>query len=373
LIPPAPAGPAPSQTPPDAGDAAAGSPPAGDASSGLARLRRGCPELAARLRGAERAAATDAPLLILGEPGTGRSTLARALHGASRRAAGPLVEVDPGSVPSALFESEFFGHRPGAFTGAAAGEGRVARAAGGTLVLDHVEDLPLASQPKLLRLLAERRYTPLGGEDTPADARFIAIGPEDLTARVVRGTFRGDLYYRLEVVAFRLPALRERRPDLPALLDDLLADLGERFGRPGLRLAPAARAWMQEHPWPGNLRQLRNVLERSLILDGAAATPPEVPAGGGPAGAAAAGAAAAGAGATAWVVLDPHPPEATLPSPAGTGGPAGALPPRPLIEVEKQEILRALAHTRGHQARAAALLGISRKALWEKRRRYGIP
>ena len=308
----------------------------------LQRLLRDYPALAAALRGVENAAATDAPALILGEPGTGRSSLARALHAASRRAAGPLVEVDPGAVPSALFESELFGYRPGAFTGAAtAGEGRVARAAGGTLVLDHVEELPLASQPKLLRLLAERRYVPLGGEETAADVRFVAIGPEDLTGRIARGAFRSDLYYRLEVVAFRLPPLRERRADLPALLEDLLADLGERFGRPGLTLAPAARAWMLEHPWPGNLRQLRNVLERGLIL--------------------------AGADSDAAVIDPPPPPDLSLP--------LGAAPrlPRPLLEVEQEQIREALAYTRGHQGRAASLLGISRKALWEKRRRYGIP
>ncbi|HYL04633.1 MAG TPA: sigma 54-interacting transcriptional regulator [Thermoanaerobaculia bacterium] len=306
------------------------------------------PALAAALRGVENAAATDAPVLILGEAGTGRSSLARALHAASRRASGPLVEADPGAVPSALFESEFFGYRAGAFTGAdTAGEGRVARAAGGTLVLDHVEELPLASQPKLLRLLAARRYVPLGGEETAADARFIAIGPEDLTGRMARGAFRPDLYYRLEVVAFRLPPLRERRADLPALLDDLLADLGERFGRPGLALAPAARAWMQEHPWPGNLRQLRNALERGLILAGEPA------------------AAAEGRERFLAGVIDPlPPPDQVLPFDAA---------PRPLVEIEKEHIRSALAFTRGHQGRAASLLGISRKALWEKRRRYGIP
>jgi sigma-54 specific flagellar transcriptional regulator A len=361
----------------------------------LRRLLRGCPALAASLRGVERAAATDAPLLILGEAGTGRSTLARALHAASRRAAGPLVEVDPGALPSALFESEFFGHRPGAFTGAAAGLGRVARAGGGTLVLDHVEELPLASQPKLLRLLAERRYAPLGGEDTAADARFIAIGPEDLTARVARGTFRADLYYRLEVVALRLPPLRERRPDLPALFEDLLADLGERFGRPGLRLAPRARAWMQEYPWPGNLRQLRNLLERSLVLGGATAAPPPPDRTGAPAvldppppeaamaaafgataTAAAAGTralAAASAVAPAAGSAAPAPAPAVSVVPVPGGAAAAQFGPRPLIEVEREEILRALAYTRGHQGRAATLLGISRKALWEKRRRYGIP
>jgi DNA-binding NtrC family response regulator len=298
----------------------------------LARLLRDFPDLAVAIRGADRAAATDAAVLILGEPGTGRSTLARALHAASPRASGPLVEVDPGAVPSALFESEFFGYRAGAFTGAqSASEGRVARAHGGTLVLDHLEELPLAAQPKLLRLIAERRYAPLGGAEVAADVRFVALSSDDLTSRVARGAFRPDLFYRLEVVAFRLPPLRERRQDLPAILDELLADLAERFGRPGLTLAPAARSWMQSHPWPGNLRQVRNVLERGLILEGV-----------GP--------------------LDPPPAEGALES-----------HPRPLVEVERQEILAALAYTRGHQGRAAALLGISRKSLWEKRRRYGIP
>jgi DNA-binding NtrC family response regulator len=298
----------------------------------LARLLQDSPALAESLRGVERAAASEAPVLILGEPGSGRSTLARALHGASPRAAGPLIEVDPGSIPSTLFESEFFGYRAGAFTGAEqAAEGRVARAEGGTLVLDHVEELPLPSQPKLLRLVAERRYAPLSGAETAADVRFVAIGSEDLPRRVARETFRPDLFYRLEVLAFRLPALRERRPDLPAILDHFLADLGERFGVRSPVLAERARAWILDHPWPGNLRQLRNTLERGMIL-----------AEGGP--------------------VDPPQPEGVM-----------ETRPRPLLEVEKEQIRNALAYTRGHQGRAAKLLGISRKALWEKRRRYGIP
>jgi DNA-binding NtrC family response regulator len=298
----------------------------------LSRLLQDFPVLAESLRGIERAAATESPVLLLGEAGTGRSTVARALHDASPRAAGPLVEVDPGAIPSTLFESEFFGHRAGAFTGAGGGsDGRVAWAEGGTLVLDHVEELPLSSQPKLLRLVAERRYSPLGGAETAADVRFLAIGSEDLPRRVARETFRPDLFYRLEVLAFRIPSLRERRADLPRLLDHLLADLGERFGVRDPALAPRARAWMQDYAWPGNLRQLRNTLERGLIL-----------AEGGP--------------------IDPPPPE----------GPQEARP-RPLLEVEKEQIRNALAYTRGHQGRAAELLGISRKALWEKRKRYGIP
>ncbi|HET9229461.1 MAG TPA: sigma 54-interacting transcriptional regulator [Thermoanaerobaculia bacterium] len=298
----------------------------------LPRLARDFPVLAESLRGVERAAATDAPVLILGEAGTGRSTLARAIHDASPRAAGPLVEVDAGAIPSTLFESELFGYRAGAFTGAErASDGRVGRAEGGTLLLDHVEELPLATQPKLLRLVAERRYAPLGDAERTADLRFLAIGSEDLPVRVQRETFRPDLFYRLEVLAFLLPPLRERRRDLPAILDHLLADLAVRFGRPHLQLAPSARAWMLDHSWPGNLRQLRNVLERGLILAGDGS-------------------------------IDPPPPEGTA-----------ELRPRPLLDMEKEMIRNALAYTRGHQGKAAELLGISRKALWEKRKRYGIP
>lgn len=273
-----------------------------------------------------------APLLLVGEAGTGRTSLARAVHASGPRAAGPLVEVDPGAIPASLFESELFGYRPGAFTGAGSGShGRVERARGGTLVLDHVEELPLAVQPKLLRLVAEEAYAPLGGRERRSDVRFVSIGSEDLTARVRRGAFREDLFYRLEVLAFRVPPLRERPEDLPGLLDGLLADLAERFGRPEAALSERAREWILRHPWPGNLRQLKNVLERALIL----ARPGES--------------------------LDPEPP-------AG-----GDAPPRPLEEVEAEEICRALAHTRGHQGEAARLLGISRKALWAKRKRYGIP
>jgi DNA-binding NtrC family response regulator len=159
----------------------------------------------------------------------------------------------------------------------------------------------------------------------------VALGAEDLPERVARGAFRPDLFYRLEVLAFRLPPLRERRGDLPLLIAELVADLGERFGRSGLELSPRAVAWMVEHPWPGNLRQLRNTLERALILA------PDGP-------------------------LEPEPPDPVLES-----------RPRPLLAIEKDEIRRALAYTRGHQGRAAELLGISRKALWEKRKRYGIP
>jgi len=288
------------------------------------------PSLKNELRGAIRAAASSAPILVLGESGTGRSALTRALHFSSPRRDEPLVEVDPSVIPSSLFESEFFGHEAGAFTGAdTPSVGRLARAEGGSLLLDHVEEIPLAVQAKLLRLLAEGWYSPLGGVERPCDVRFLAIGAEDLTRRVERGAFREDLYYRLEVITLRIPPLRSRKEDIPALIDYFLRDLAERFGRENVRLSTTARSWMEEYNWPGNLREIRNLLERALLIDDGA-------------------------------VLDPKPPTST------------GDKPRSLSEVEQEEILRALAYTRGHQGNAAEILGISRKTLWEKRKRYGI-
>ena len=298
----------------------------------LARLASSSPSLASRLEALQRAAASEAPILILGEPGTGRSSLARACHAESGRAAVPLVEVDAGAIPATLFESELFGHRPGAFTGAEQVHlGRVARAEGGTLLLDQVEELPLATQPKLLRLLSERRFHPLGGDEVEADVRFVAIGPADLTARIDTGTFRDDLYWRLEVLTFKLVPLRDRPGDVVPLAEAMLADLAARFGREGARLSPSARAWLPEHPWPGNLRQLRNALERALLASESSSVEPERP---------------------------------KL---------AGGERPRSLAEMEEAAIRAALAWARGHQGKASQLLGISRKNLWEKRKRYGIP
>jgi len=302
---------------------------------GLDVLARSSPSLRALYQQADRAAKSSAPVLILGEPGTGRSALARGIHAAGERSEANLVEVDAAAVPASLFESEFFGHRAGAFTGAeTASEGRVGWASGGTLLLDHVEEIPLAVQAKLLRLLSDGRYVPLGGGERVADVRFFAIGSHELAQRVRNGSFREDLYYRLEVVTLVIPPLRERRDDLEPLIEFFLADLAERFGKGRLKLGERAWAWMTKYSWPGNLRELRNVLEREVVLAGTAKGSP---------------------------TLNPGPPVGSIEV------------PRSLVEMEREQIQRALAFTRGHQGRAAEVLGISRKALWEKRKRYELP
>lgn len=301
--------------------------------SELEAIRARQPDLTQALKGVERAAATDATILILGEPGSGRSYVARAIHAGSPRVDEPLVEVDPSATPAALFEGELFGWRRGAFSGAERDhDGRVARAGGGTLLFDPVEALPLELQPKLLRLLSERSWTPLGGRERTSDVRFLAVGSDDLEQRVGVGAFRADLFYRLAVVSFVIPPLRNRHRDLEVLVEQVGFDVARRLGREWCGLAPASERWMRTYAWPGNVRELRNRIEQAMILQ-------------------------SGAG---RLVVD-APREADR-------WPA----PRTLREVECDEIRRALAHTAGHQGRAAELLGISRKALWEKRKRLGL-
>ena len=285
------------------------------------------PSLSVHLETWRRAARSAAPVLLLGEEGSGRSTLARALHLASGR--DPRVESDVGLIQPTLFEGELFGYLRGAFTGAeAARDGLVARAEGGTLVLDRIEELPTTLQPKLLRLLSESRYTPLGGRERTCDVRFVSIGSPELPDRARSGVFRADLFYRLEVLSVQLPPLRARREDLDTLVPHLLQQASSRYGRQAAELTRGTWSWMREHAWPGNLRELRNCIERAVVLHEGG--------------------------------------ELAIEAPRGRGR------PRSLAEVEEEAIRAALAHTRGHQGRAAEILGISRKTLWEKRKKYGI-
>ncbi|MGN6314171.1 MAG: sigma-54-dependent transcriptional regulator [Rhodanobacteraceae bacterium] len=217
---------------------------------------------------AHSAAGADVTVLLLGESGTGKGMLARAIHRWSKRAHGPFVTVNAPSLSPTLFESELFGHRRGAFTGAVQNAaGRVSQADGGTLFLDEVGDVPLDLQPKLLRFMQDREYERVGDPVTRrADVRLIAATNHDLKQRVAEGAFREDLLYRLNVIAVRLPALRERAEDILPLAERFLADFVAEHGRRARGFADSARRALVGYRWPGNVRELRNVVERASIL-----------------------------------------------------------------------------------------------------------
>jgi NtrC-family two-component system response regulator AlgB len=217
---------------------------------------------------ARQAAASDVTILLTGESGTGKNVVAAAIHRWSARASGPFVAIECTTLSEHLVESELFGHVKGAFTGAWKDKpGRVEAAAGGTVFLDEVGELPPELQGKLLRFLEEHRFERLGSERSQTvDVRVIAATNRDLAAEVAAGRFRKDLYFRLNVVALRIPALRERPEDFLPLAEHLLAVLAARHGRPGLRLTAEARDALAAYRWPGNVRELVNALERAVVL-----------------------------------------------------------------------------------------------------------
>ena len=217
---------------------------------------------------AQRTAASHASIILLGESGTGKSVLAREIHRRSLRADRPFVTVSCPSLSRELLESELFGHARGAFTGAVSEtRGKVAAASGGTLYLDEIGELPLEIQPKLLRLLQEREYERVGETETHrADVRVISSTNRDLGQAIEQGKFREDLYYRLNVVALHLPPLRERPRDLERLAVAHLRFFSRQIGKSIQDFSPEAKAAMQRYPWPGNLRELRNAIERAVIL-----------------------------------------------------------------------------------------------------------
>jgi NtrC-family two-component system response regulator AlgB len=293
------------------------------------------------LQVAFKAAATEATVLLRGESGTGKGVLARAIHARSPRAGAPFVTVNCPSLSAELLESELFGHARGAFTGAVQDTaGKVAAAEHGTLFLDEIGDLPLALQPKLLRLLQERRYERVGEAQTRAcDVRVLAATNRDLQAAVAAGAFREDLWYRLNVVEVELPALRQRRADLLPLADHLLRFFARQAGKPITGFTEEARAALLRHPWPGNVRELRNAIERGVIL----ASGPEVG-------------------------LADLPAQVGAPLPPGTLEVGGAVT---LEQLEAEHIRRVLATTPTME-QAAAVLGIDPSTLYRKRKRYGL-
>ncbi|WP_017761614.1 sigma-54 interaction domain-containing protein [Pseudacidovorax intermedius] len=307
-------------------------------------------------RHARRAAQSSSPVLLLGETGTGKELLAHAIHGASARAAGPFVSVNIAAVPDTLLEAEFFGFAPGAFTGAdrRGREGKFKFADGGTLFLDEIGDMPLSLQAKLLRALQEGEIEPLGSNKLVAfDARVIAATSRDLPALVAQGRFREDLYYRLNVLPIRVPPLRARRSDIPALVEALGDEVAQRTGDAPPELLPDALALLAGQYWRGNIRELRNVLEQVAMrsdaqrVDAAQLTRILREAGVGEVAPAAA--------------PEPSPAESAAEAPG-----SGLL--RPLAEqvaqLERRAIDAAMAHTAGNKLKAARLLGISRATLY---------
>ncbi|HOP91456.1 MAG: sigma 54-interacting transcriptional regulator [Ottowia sp.] len=302
-------------------------------------------------RQARRAAQSGSPVLLLGETGTGKELLAHAIHAASGRASGPFVSVNIAAVPDTLLEAEFFGVAPGAYTGAER-KGRVGKfklADGGTLFLDEIGDMPPGLQAKLLRALQEGEIEPLGSNQlVPFDARVVAATSRDLPALVASGQFREDLYYRLNVLPVRVPPLRERRGDIPALIEVLGEDMAHR-GSPPPELSASAVALLAAQQWRGNIRELRNVLEQAALRADSDR-------------------------------LDAGQMEALLRQ-SGLAQIQPALPPEPappdasallrplaeqVAELEQRAIAAAMQTTGGNKLAAARLLGISRATLYER-------
>jgi two-component system, NtrC family, response regulator HydG len=318
-----------------------------------------------------RVAPSEASVLLLGESGTGKELVARAVHEASLRAAKPLVVVDCASLPETLFESELFGHERGAFTGAhAATPGLLEAASGGTLFLDEVGDIPLAMQVKLLRLLEGGTYRRVGSTELRhADVRVVSATHRDLARRVADGRFREDLFYRLSTFPIRLPALRERRDDIPLLATALLARVAPRRR---LTLSPDALQRLAAHPFPGNIRELRNVLERAALLsDGPLIERAQVEralGGGGGHGDGGShgdqgGAALSPPAAMASAAAGDAAPDRPAPGTADTTPPPGSL-----RDAQARALRAALASHRGSRQALARQLGISPRTLYRKLR-----
>ncbi len=309
---------------------------------------------------ASKVASAETTVLLTGESGTGKEVLARFLHSSSRRARGPFVALNCAALPDALLESELFGHEKGAFTGAHASRpGRLELAQGGVLFLDEVGETSPSVQAKLLRVLQERDFQRLGGTRTlKADLRIVAATNRDLRSAMARGTFREDLFYRLAVFEIRIPPLRERREDVLPLAGAFLEEIGSELGRPAAGISRDAREALLRYAWPGNTRELRNVLERASILcDGGLVTHEHLvlPS---------AGPAAAGSALPA--VAPSAPPSHGGPPTTGTGEGSS------LADLERSAIAGALEAARFNKSRAARALGLTRGQLYGKLRRLGI-
>jgi DNA-binding NtrC family response regulator len=292
---------------------------------------------------AAKVAASDSTILITGESGTGKDLLARHIHELGVRRDAPFLKIDCASLPPELVESELFGHERGAFTGAVERKlGRFELGRGGTIVLDEVAALAIPVQAKLLRVLEEKTFERLGGTETlRIDGRLLALTNTDIENAVAAGRFREDLYFRLNVVTLAVPPLRERRADIPALAAYFLKRLGSVHGRPRATLNAAARELLDRYGWPGNVRELKNVIERALMFAKQDALGAE------------------------------DLPAAVRAATAGSPGRLGKGL-RSLEDLERETIAATLEATHCKIGRAAEILGISRKTLLEKRKKYGM-
>lgn len=304
------------------------------------------PEFSSVIRSARIIAATDVTVLVLGESGTGKELLAEALHRASPRRDKAFVAINCAALPEQLVESELFGHRKGAFTGAVESQpGRIRAAEGGTLFLDEIGELPLSIQAKLLRFLESGECQAVG-ENAPrkAEVRVIAATNRDLYSQVRQGLFREDLYYRLNVVPLELPPLRQRRGDVALLLERLTAELAAQYSLEAPRYSSKALTRLEGYAWPGNIRELRNFCERMVVLL---------------------------SGRT--VEVENLPQDITRPQGAVSSGPF-TLPDSgiSLDELEQEMIRQALDRTHGNRSRAARLLGLSRDTLLYRIKKYAL-
>jgi DNA-binding NtrC family response regulator len=305
------------------------------------------PAMRTLLQQVSRVAPSDANVLVLGENGTGKGVIARLLHDASQRAEASFVKVNMGGIPESVFEAEMFGHVRGAFTDAKSDRiGRFELADGGSLFLDEIANIPLAQQAKLLRVLEDGELERVGSSRTlKVDVRLISATNADLAADVAEGLFRKDLLFRLNTVELYLPPLRERAEDIPLLAEAFLARFAKRYQRDGLRFSPSAWNALGQYAWPGNVRELSHAIERAVLMTGSDvldATALNLNA----------GAVAVGIGAMVT---------------ASAGG--GSVT---VEEAEKQLVRQALEKTAGNIQRAAALLGLSRPALYRRMEKYGI-
>lgn len=290
---------------------------------------------------AERVSATDANVLITGESGAGKDLLATFIHSKSKRAAQPFVKIDCATLPSELLEAELFGYERGAFTGAVeARAGRFEAAQHGSVVLDEIAHLSNDAQAKLLRVIERREFERLGGRKTiKLDARLLALTNVDLDAAVKAGRFREDLFYRLNVINIRVPPLRERKQDVPALIQYFVKQYAAKHARKVDRVSQPALALLKSYDYPGNARELANVIERAVIVAGGRSIEQDdLP-----------------AGLSSAVVAQRQ-----------------RERPRSLAEMEASYIAEVLAATRGNKTECARILGISRKNLYEKIARYEL-